>query len=60
MAAEQAEQAAEQAEVSAEAKATTEDGPWLLTLDAPSYLPIMEHAVDRELREVIALITVVT
>ncbi|XP_010518957.2 PREDICTED: probable cytosolic oligopeptidase A [Tarenaya hassleriana] len=31
--------------------ATSEDGPWLITLDAPSYLPVMQHAKNRGLRE---------
>lgn len=31
--------------------ATADAGPWLLTLDAPCYLPIMTHAKDRALRE---------
>jgi oligopeptidase A len=25
-------------------------GPWLVTLDAPSYMPIMQHAKDRSVR----------
>jgi len=31
--------------------ATPEDGPWMLTLDAPSYVPAMQHLKSRELRE---------
>ncbi|MEE3331688.1 MAG: M3 family metallopeptidase [Myxococcota bacterium] len=31
--------------------ATAERGPWRLTLDAPSFLPFMEHSPRRELRE---------
>eukprot|EP00262_Sarcandra_glabra_P021187 TRINITY_DN87_c0_g1_i1.p1 TRINITY_DN87_c0_g1~~TRINITY_DN87_c0_g1_i1.p1 ORF type:complete len:788 (+),score=146.39 TRINITY_DN87_c0_g1_i1:23-2386(+) len=31
--------------------ATSEDGPWVITLDAPSYLPVMQHARNRSLRE---------
>ena len=31
--------------------ATAENGPWLFTLDIPSYLPVMQHAEDRSLRE---------
>ena len=27
--------------------ATAEAGPWLVTLDAPSYMPVMQHAKDR-------------
>ncbi|XP_043711338.1 organellar oligopeptidase A, chloroplastic/mitochondrial-like [Telopea speciosissima] len=31
--------------------ATAENGPWIITLDDPSYLPVMEHARDRSLRK---------
>ncbi|EFH39126.1 hypothetical protein ARALYDRAFT_497269 [Arabidopsis lyrata subsp. lyrata] len=31
--------------------ATAENGPWIITLDAPSYLPVMQHAKNRALRE---------
>ncbi|KAG2309931.1 hypothetical protein Bca52824_021488 [Brassica carinata] len=31
--------------------ATADTGPWLITLDAPSYLPVMQHAKNRVLRE---------
>ncbi|XP_048334772.2 probable cytosolic oligopeptidase A isoform X1 [Ziziphus jujuba] len=31
--------------------ATAEDGPWVITLDVPSYLSIMKHARNRTLRE---------
>ncbi|XP_077234064.1 putative cytosolic oligopeptidase A [Tasmannia lanceolata] len=31
--------------------ATAENGPWIITLDAPSYLPVMQHAQNRSLRE---------
>lgn len=31
--------------------ATAESGPWILTLDIPSYLPVMLHAKNRSLRE---------
>ncbi len=34
-----------------EESATAEDGPWLFTLDMPSYLPVMQHSTDRELRK---------
>jgi len=30
---------------------TPEDGPWVFTLDIPSYLPVMLHAKNRSLRE---------
>jgi oligopeptidase A len=31
--------------------ATPENGPWVVTLDFPSYLPFMKYATNRELRE---------
>lgn len=31
--------------------ATAEKGPWVFTLDLPSYMPVMQHAQSRELRE---------
>ncbi|KAM3363316.1 hypothetical protein P3S68_018170 [Capsicum galapagoense] len=31
--------------------ATVEDGPWIITLDAPSYMSVMKHAKNRTLRE---------
>ncbi|KAF8012232.1 hypothetical protein BT93_I0384 [Corymbia citriodora subsp. variegata] len=31
--------------------ATTKDGPWVITLDAPCYNSIMRHARNRDLRE---------
>ncbi|KAL6633250.1 hypothetical protein ACP70R_025921 [Stipagrostis hirtigluma subsp. patula] len=31
--------------------ATAENGPWIITLDAPSYIPVMQHARNRALRE---------
>ena len=31
--------------------ATPEDGPWVVTLDYPSYIPFMKYATNRELRE---------
>ena len=33
------------------AASTPTDGPWAITLDMPSYLPFMEHARKRNLRE---------
>lgn len=30
---------------------TPENGPWLLTLDMPSYLPAMQHLKNRDIRE---------
>jgi len=32
--------------------ATPEAGPWMFTLDFPSYFPVMTHAKNRELREI--------
>lgn len=32
-------------------EATAENGPWLLTLDFPSYFPFLQHAENRSLRE---------
>ncbi|MGD9857517.1 MAG: M3 family metallopeptidase [Planctomycetaceae bacterium] len=34
-----------------EAEATPEQGPWRITLEAPSFLPFMKHSRKRELRE---------
>lgn len=31
--------------------ATAENGPWIITLDAPSYISVMQHALNRSLRE---------
>ncbi|PON97095.1 Peptidase M3A/M3B [Trema orientale] len=31
--------------------ATAENGPWIITLDAPSFLSVMQHARNRSLRE---------
>ncbi|XP_039157312.1 organellar oligopeptidase A, chloroplastic/mitochondrial-like [Eucalyptus grandis] len=31
--------------------ATLEDGPWVITLDAPSFMSVMRHARNRALRE---------
>lgn len=31
--------------------ATTEDGPWVITLDIPSYLPCMQHLKRQDIRE---------
>ncbi|KAL8160232.1 hypothetical protein V2J09_001769 [Rumex salicifolius] len=31
--------------------ATAENGPWIITLDAPSYMSVMQHARNRTLRE---------
>jgi oligopeptidase A len=32
-------------------EATAENGPWVVTLDFPSYLPYLKYATNRELRE---------
>lgn len=32
-------------------KPTAEEGPWLFTLDAPSFMPVQSHAKNRALRE---------
>lgn len=31
--------------------ASSEDGPWMITLDAPSFVPVMQHVQNRSLRE---------
>ena len=31
--------------------ASAENGPWILTLDAPSFMSVMQHAKNRGLRE---------
>ncbi|KAF6147355.1 hypothetical protein GIB67_003253 [Kingdonia uniflora] len=31
--------------------ATADDGPWVITLDAPSIMPVLQHAKNRSLRE---------
>lgn len=44
--------AAQTANASSEVKtATAENGPWVITLDMPSYLPAMQHLKSREIRE---------
>ena len=30
---------------------TSENGPWIFTLDAPSFLPVQQHARNRQLRQ---------
>ncbi|KAF2295747.1 hypothetical protein GH714_033807 [Hevea brasiliensis] len=32
-------------------EATAENGPWIITLDAPSFMSVMQHAHNRALRE---------
>ena len=43
--------AAQAARASGFEEATPQAGPWKLTLDIPSYLPVMQHSRRRELRE---------
>ena len=43
--------AAQQAVGEGHEGATPENGPWVFTLDLPSYLPVMTHAKNRDLRE---------
>ena len=43
--------AADAARRAGEAGATAESGPWRITLDLPSYVPFMQHARRRDLRE---------
>lgn len=43
--------AAQAARAAGEENATPENGPWLITLDFPSYGPFMQHSTQRNLRE---------
>lgn len=43
--------AAQTARSQGEEGATSENGPWIITLDYPSYVPFLKHAENRELRE---------
>ncbi|KAG1679836.1 hypothetical protein FOA52_012749 [Chlamydomonas sp. UWO 241] len=43
--------AAQQAKGKGHAGATAEAGPWLFTLDFPSYMPVLTHCKNRALRE---------
>jgi oligopeptidase A len=43
--------AAQTARAEGEASATPEAGPWVITLDYPSYLPFLKYAENRDLRE---------
>ncbi len=45
------EQAAHAAAEAGEAGATADDGPWRITLDHPSFVPFLQHARRRDLRE---------
>jgi oligopeptidase A len=44
-------QAAQSARTARHEAATPTDGPWVLTLDAPSFMPFMQHSQRRDLRE---------
>lgn len=44
-------QAAQAARAAGDEAATPTDGPWVITLDIPSYLPFMQHSQRRDLRE---------
>ncbi len=44
-------QAAQSARAAGHETATPNDGPWVMTLDAPSYIPFMQHSQRRDLRE---------
>ncbi|KAI3937275.1 hypothetical protein MKW92_035162 [Papaver armeniacum] len=43
--------AAQMAATKGHEKATAEDGPWLITLDRPSFQSVMHHSRNRSLRE---------
>jgi oligopeptidase A len=43
--------AAQAAKADGEAAATAETGPWVITLDYPSYIPFLQHSRRRDLRE---------
>ncbi|BAZ12893.1 oligopeptidase A [Calothrix sp. NIES-4071] len=43
--------AAQAAREKGEENATPEDGPWVITLDFPSYGPFLQHSTRRDLRE---------
>jgi oligopeptidase A len=45
------ELAAQAARQAGDEKATAADGPWRVTLDAPSYVPFLQHGRRRDLRE---------
>ena len=44
-------QAAQSARAAGHESATPTDGPWVITLDAPSYGPFMQHSQRRDFRE---------
>ncbi|MGF1481002.1 MAG: M3 family metallopeptidase [Cyanophyceae cyanobacterium] len=43
--------AAQTARTEGDTDATTESGPWVITLDYPSYIPFLKYNTNRELRE---------
>ena len=43
--------AAQMARAEGEENATPDEGPWVFTLDYPSYVPFMKHSTRRDLRE---------
>ncbi|MGH2415223.1 MAG: M3 family metallopeptidase, partial [Microcystaceae cyanobacterium] len=43
--------AAQTARTEGEENATPEAGPWVITLDYPSYIPFLKYSTNRELRE---------
>lgn len=43
--------AAQTARAAGEENATAENGPWRITLDYPSYVPLMQYSTRRDLRE---------
>lgn len=43
--------AAQQAKAKGNEEATEEKGPWLFTLDMPSYIPVLTHCKNRDLRK---------
>jgi oligopeptidase A len=45
------ELAAQAARAAGDESATAADGPWRITLDAPSYVPFQQHSRRRDLRE---------
>jgi oligopeptidase A len=45
------ELAADTARQEGHERATASDGPWILTLDYPSFMPFMQHGKRRDLRE---------
>ena len=45
------ELAADTARQEGHEQATSSDGPWVLTLDYPSFMPFMQHSKRRDLRE---------